>query len=93
MVDKPGLQSINKSAMQTQHAVDQGKFKEATTLWSQTEDVISMTTHGVDFYNILKWGSGEAQQLKENDLNTSEYHVAISVHNILKLHLLRQIIQ
>ncbi len=34
-------------------ALDNGQFTKATTLWDETEDVISKSTNGVSFYNIL----------------------------------------
>lgn len=42
------------SARRTQEALDAGNFEQATSLWSQTEYVIMIVAHDIDFYNILK---------------------------------------
>ncbi|XP_066291918.1 retinoid-inducible serine carboxypeptidase-like isoform X1 [Branchiostoma lanceolatum] len=53
LLDHVGLQAVQKSAGMTQAAVDQGRWKNATELWSRTEDVLEEFSNGVSFYNIL----------------------------------------
>ncbi|XP_019614983.1 PREDICTED: retinoid-inducible serine carboxypeptidase-like [Branchiostoma belcheri] len=53
LLDHVGLQAVQKSAQQTQAAVDQGRWRNATELWSRTEDVLEEFSNGVSFYNIL----------------------------------------
>ena len=65
LVDKEGLAAINKTAQQCKSALDQGKFDNATQLWSQTESVVEAKTNGVNFYNILNW-SGSEQQMSSS---------------------------
>ena len=65
LVDKEGLAAINKKAQQCKSALDQGKFDNATKLWSDTENVVESKTNGVNFYNILKW-SGSEQQMSSS---------------------------
>ena len=64
LVDRGGLAAINAAAMATKQAVDAGQFDKATQLWSNTEDIIEKYTHGVNMYNILKWGASEKLEIK-----------------------------
>ncbi|XP_064598929.1 retinoid-inducible serine carboxypeptidase-like [Liolophura sinensis] len=59
LVDRTGLKRIQAAALKTQMLVDAGKWTEATNSWSVTEDIVEQTTNGVNFYNILQWGSAE----------------------------------
>lgn len=81
-----GLAAINQSAMQCINATKQGKFKEATALWSQTEGVVEQQTFGVNFYNILQWGKSSMNLATRNDLGRS---VEFSVAFILQISLIR----
>ncbi|GAB6018431.1 Retinoid-inducible serine carboxypeptidase [Chamberlinius hualienensis] len=52
-VDQNGLDAINFVAEQCKQAVDEGRWLDATDLWSQTETVVQLVSAGVNFYNIL----------------------------------------
>ncbi|XP_011299264.1 retinoid-inducible serine carboxypeptidase-like [Fopius arisanus] len=54
MIDRGGVRAIEKAATETQKAVDEGRWRDATNLWSETEGVIMLVTGGIDFYNILE---------------------------------------
>ena len=58
------MAAINAAAMATKQAVDAGQFDKATQLWSDTENIIEKYTHGVNMYNILKWGPSAKLQIK-----------------------------
>jgi len=63
LVDDQGLNAIQRSATACQRAVNEGRWEDATSLWSTTEVVVQVRTHYVDFYNILKFnlpGAAEA---------------------------------
>jgi len=53
MVDSIGLEKINDAAQLTKAAVDEGRWLDATVQWSNTETVVDVVTHGINFYNIL----------------------------------------
>ena len=53
MVDTEGYNKINNAAIMTRNAVRAGQWTLATSLWGQTENIISRVTSGIDFYNIL----------------------------------------
>jgi len=55
LVDDQGLDAIQRSATACQRAVNEGRWEDATSLWSTTEVVVLARTHYVDFYNILKF--------------------------------------
>ncbi|KAH9498900.1 Retinoid-inducible serine carboxypeptidase [Bulinus truncatus] len=57
IVDLAGMQRINAAAKKAESLVKEGRFKEATEAWSATEDVVGAESAGVNFYNILDWGS------------------------------------
>ncbi|ELU03230.1 hypothetical protein CAPTEDRAFT_227023 [Capitella teleta] len=57
LVGEKGLKSIALAADQCVNATLQGKFTEATELWSKLESVVEEETNGVNFYNILSWDS------------------------------------
>lgn len=62
-VDHAGHDRIAMSTQDTQDALNEGKFSEATGLWGWTEQVIWEETHGIDFYNVLfKTDYSEAAQ-------------------------------
>jgi len=52
-VDNAGFSAINKSAYSVKDALDKQDYAKATSLWDVTEDLVSHTTNGVSFYNIL----------------------------------------
>lgn len=52
-IDVDGFEKINKYALRTQRALNEGNFFQATDLWYQTEIVLLQHTLGVDFYNVL----------------------------------------
>ena len=59
LIDREGLAAINSIAKATKQAVDVGKFEKATELWNTAEKMVENCTHGVNFYNILKWEADE----------------------------------
>jgi len=63
LVDNRGFSAVNNSAYAVREAIERGQFKEATKLWNHAEDVMSLSTNGVNVYNILKTG-------KESDKST-----------------------
>ncbi|KAK9879090.1 hypothetical protein WA026_003904 [Henosepilachna vigintioctopunctata] len=52
LVDQIGYEEIQKKAEETAKAVADGRFREATDLWSDLESVVTTYSHS-DFYNIL----------------------------------------
>ncbi|XP_063987297.1 retinoid-inducible serine carboxypeptidase-like [Diachasmimorpha longicaudata] len=54
MIDRRGLESIERAALATQRAVNEGRWRDATNLWSYTEGVIQSVTGNINFYNILE---------------------------------------
>nr|XP_033815927.1 retinoid-inducible serine carboxypeptidase isoform X2 [Geotrypetes seraphini]XP_033815928.1 retinoid-inducible serine carboxypeptidase isoform X2 [Geotrypetes seraphini] len=68
LLDDKGLTEVTDAAKQILDAVSSGKYKEATTLWSQMEDIITNNTDGVNFYNILTKDSPETKELKFDNL-------------------------
>ncbi|XP_015125163.1 retinoid-inducible serine carboxypeptidase [Diachasma alloeum] len=54
MIDRRGVLAIEKAAVETQRAVDEGRWRAATSLWAYTENVIVNVTGNIDFYNILE---------------------------------------
>jgi hypothetical protein len=60
LVDRNGHDAIQAEAQKAQDAIDAGDWELATDYWASTEWVVIDKTHGVDFYNILKfedyWG-------------------------------------
>jgi len=52
-IDENGFNAIMKAANDTQKAVDQKSWAQATDLWGQTENVVETVSAGVNFYNIL----------------------------------------
>lgn len=52
-IDEDGFDRINRYAVRTKKALDNGNFYQSTDLWYQTETVLADETKGVDFYNVL----------------------------------------
>lgn len=52
-IDEDGFDRINRYALRTKKALDNGNFYQSTDLWYQTETVLADETKGVDFYNVL----------------------------------------
>ncbi|CAB3364810.1 Hypothetical predicted protein [Cloeon dipterum] len=59
---------INKYAAKCRDLVDNKEWTRATQCWSNTEVLISIYGHNIDFYNILKKTS--PSDLNEDDLKT-----------------------
>jgi len=55
LVDENGLDEIQAEAQKAQDAINAGEWELATDYWASTEWVVINQTHGVDFYNILKF--------------------------------------
>lgn len=62
LVDNGGYAAVNASAFAVKGALESGRFKDATQLWDQTEEVINKVTNGVNVYNILQPTEQEASQ-------------------------------
>ncbi|PIN21965.1 Serine carboxypeptidase [Handroanthus impetiginosus] len=52
-LDNNGLLKSNSLAEQIKQQIDAGKYAEATDSWLELEDVIRLSSNGVDFYNFL----------------------------------------
>ncbi|KAK3010469.1 hypothetical protein RJ639_013021 [Escallonia herrerae] len=52
-IDHSGFKKSNSLAQQIKQQIDDGHFEEATSSWSELEDVISTSSNSVDFYNFL----------------------------------------
>jgi hypothetical protein len=69
LVDQEGHDAIKAEAKLAQDAIDAGDWTLATDYWASTEWVVIEKTHGVDFYNILKfedyWGRTASAELRE----------------------------
>lgn len=70
LIDSAGLAKVNNKTKTVSDAVRAGKMKEATQLWSQTEDLIENVTNGVNFYNILE------KRHEDNSSNRIAGHLA-----------------
>ena len=64
LIDREGLAAINKVAKATKQAVNAGNFEKATELWNTAEKMVENCTHGVNFYNILKWQADQKKNYK-----------------------------
>ncbi|XP_037351330.1 retinoid-inducible serine carboxypeptidase [Talpa occidentalis] len=53
LLDDQGLAEVSQAAEQVLDAINKGRYKEATELWGEAENVIEQNTDGVNFYNIL----------------------------------------
>lgn len=63
IVDKHGLSKINASAYKALELIKSGQWTEATDQFNKCEGVVEEASNGVNFYNILKWGSDERSSL------------------------------
>jgi hypothetical protein len=52
-VNTEGRNAIDNVAQQCSQAVAEGRWADATDLWSDTEVAVLIYGHNVDFYNIL----------------------------------------
>jgi len=57
LVDEQGHDAIQRAAEQTEVAVNEGRWFDATRLWRATQSVVLLRSHYVDFYNILKFNT------------------------------------
>jgi hypothetical protein len=53
VVNTEGRDGIDEVAQQCRAAVEEGRWADATQLWSDTEVAVLIYGHNVDFYNIL----------------------------------------
>ena len=53
MVDTDGFNRIEKAAVETKQAVDNGEWSRATELWGYTMYIAFKETGNIDFFNIL----------------------------------------
>jgi hypothetical protein len=52
-VNTEGRDAIDAVAQQCSQAVEEGRWADATSRWSDTEVAVLIYGHNVDFYNIL----------------------------------------
>ncbi|KGN64890.1 serine carboxypeptidase-like 51 isoform X2 [Cucumis sativus] len=52
-LDDIGVAKSNSVAKRIEEEIEKGEFVAATSSWSELEDVISVSSNGVDFYNFL----------------------------------------
>lgn len=52
-LDNNGLEEANRIAVMIKQQLANGEYEEATNSWGDLEDVISIHSNGVDFYNFL----------------------------------------
>jgi len=52
-VNTKGRNAIDNVAQRCSKAVEEGRWADATSLWSDTEVAVLIYGHNVDFYNIL----------------------------------------
>jgi len=52
-VNTEGRDAIDSVAQRCRQAVEEGRWSDATQLWSDTEVAVLIYGHNVDFYNIL----------------------------------------
>ncbi|XP_069511051.1 retinoid-inducible serine carboxypeptidase [Ambystoma mexicanum] len=88
LLDDEGLGQVTAVAKQVMDAINRGKYKDATDLWSQTEDVIEENTDGVNFYNILTKDSSMAKKsfVMEDSKFGSIYLAKLYHHHVKPLH-------
>ncbi|CAH9097378.1 unnamed protein product [Cuscuta epithymum] len=52
-LDEKGLEQSNSLALKIQQKLGAGQFDEATDLWGELENAISVSSNSVDFYNFM----------------------------------------
>ena len=78
LLDDMDLAAVMNISHQTEKAVENGNFKEATDLWSDTETLISATTDNVNVYNVLQHNAPPFPQ--SIDKLESLYHRHVGVY-------------
>lgn len=63
LVDLSGYKSINESVQKVVNSIQAGDWSTATDQWGAAQTVVELSTNGVNFYNILKWGQEEKSSL------------------------------
>ena len=59
LVDQTGLLAVNNKTQKCKSLIDSGKWSESTEAWGSAQTTVELTSNGVNFYNILKWGALE----------------------------------
>ncbi|KAF1882914.1 hypothetical protein Lal_00003096 [Lupinus albus] len=67
-LDDNGLQKVNSLAEKIKQQLEAGQFVDATYSWSDLENLISMSSNNVDFYNLLKDSESDSETLSEMEL-------------------------
>lgn len=62
LVDRSQLGKVQESAQMAAKLAAEGKWKDATTQWLVTEDVVEEVTSGVNFYNIQQWSGSQMSE-------------------------------
>ncbi|KAG7306425.1 hypothetical protein JYU34_009058 [Plutella xylostella] len=74
LVDQAGHDLIMEEAKKTEQLYKEGKFKESTAQWSETQFVLRSSTGPLDIYNILtkepRFGIGNGETDPEELMNT-----------------------
>ncbi|KAH7837005.1 hypothetical protein Vadar_008416 [Vaccinium darrowii] len=52
-LDTNGVQRANSLTQKIKQQIENGEFEDATTSWNDLEDVISISSNSIDFYNFL----------------------------------------
>ncbi|XP_033737021.1 retinoid-inducible serine carboxypeptidase-like [Pecten maximus] len=61
IVDKQGMSLINASAYKALEYIQSDQWTKATDQFNICEGVVEENSNGVNFYNILKWGSEKSR--------------------------------
>lgn len=80
LVDENGYDAIQAEAQLAKDAVEAGEWELATDYWASTEWVVIDKTHGVDFYNILKFVDYWSKQLTSSQEQDQEVKHGLALH-------------
>ncbi|WJX44070.1 Serine carboxypeptidase-like 51 [Trifolium repens] len=67
-IDDNGLEKSNSIAERIKKQLEDGKFEDATSSWSELENVISTSSNNVDFYNLLVDAGSDSVTIAASEL-------------------------
>jgi serine carboxypeptidase 1 len=67
-IDDNGLEKSNSIAERIKKQLEDGKFEDATSSWSELENVISASSNNVDFYNLLVDAGSDSVTIAASEL-------------------------
>ncbi|CAL0324198.1 unnamed protein product [Lupinus luteus] len=67
-LDDNGFRKANSLAEKIKQQLEAGQFVDATYSWSDLENLISLSSNNVDFYNLLKDSESDSETLSEMEL-------------------------